>query len=346
MIQNQLIDYISSQLKLGISKDVIKTSLVGAGWPMADIDETMQHLDSGGGKTAQPVVAASVAAVSAKPAVAAASKMQDPQTIRMSDLISTSDSAKSFAGFPDAKATKEPAKEIKIEKSAASPIAGPAMQPVTAKPVAAAAMPMEAMTMTAKPAGKSGLIMKIVSIALIVIFAGLSGFLFFQNNNLMTKLSALNMQSAKVTADLAAIKTSMNSSSTGMSEQVADLTAQNADLLLNLSFYAIPPAAPIAPSKVLLAGAISGGGKTPFVVTTKYGAKITVQNSKDAKVVAWLTPFVGTSTVVSGTYAPGTPAMTAVPPEAPAAVPVIATTTTGTTTITTTSTATTTGTAK
>ena len=50
-------------------------------------------------------------------------------------------------------------------------------------------------------------------------------------------------------------------------------------------------------------GALSGGGKNPYVITTKYRVEIIVKNSKDSKVIALLDPLVGTAVEVDGTHA-------------------------------------------
>lgn len=50
MVQQQLVDYIKSQLKLGATREAIKSNLLGAGWASADVDDSM--------KAAEPVISA------------------------------------------------------------------------------------------------------------------------------------------------------------------------------------------------------------------------------------------------------------------------------------------------
>ena len=105
MVQDQLVEYISTQLKLGVSRDAIKSALTGVGWVSLDVEDTLKKVE--GATTpasAQPTVApkmvqpaSSVAA--AAPAkfvsfsmpgtVASPTKNSEPQTVRVSDLVST-----------------------------------------------------------------------------------------------------------------------------------------------------------------------------------------------------------------------------------------------------------------
>ena len=43
MVQDQLVEYVSSQIKLGISRDAIKSALVGVGWAPLDVEDTLQN---------------------------------------------------------------------------------------------------------------------------------------------------------------------------------------------------------------------------------------------------------------------------------------------------------------
>ena len=64
MVQESIVEYINAQMKLGVSRDVIKTTLTGAGWVAADVEDTLKKVESA--KIAQPISAmAAMAAVSA-----------------------------------------------------------------------------------------------------------------------------------------------------------------------------------------------------------------------------------------------------------------------------------------
>src|SRR6266481_5047975 len=94
MVQQQLIEYISSQVKLGVTKDALKSSLITAGWAQADVDDTMKKFE-----TDQAVAASSVISSPAKPAAMGGAMAVGPQTIKVSDLVSATDASGSFSGM-------------------------------------------------------------------------------------------------------------------------------------------------------------------------------------------------------------------------------------------------------
>ena len=55
MIQDQLVEYISSQMKLGVSRDAIKSALAGVGWQVADIEDSLKKVE---GAAVQPITMA------------------------------------------------------------------------------------------------------------------------------------------------------------------------------------------------------------------------------------------------------------------------------------------------
>ena len=315
MVQDSLVEYISSQVKLGVGRDAIKASLTGAGWQASDVDDTFKKID--GGPSAQPVASASSKPTSAFPATGMSSKANDLPMIRVSDLISASPTASPAA------------KPATVSPSAGKPTA--TTTPVSSAPAsmmakafpqkAASTVDLKSMSVaSSSPVGSSlktgsGLMMKIVLIAVAVVFAGLAGFFYWQNTTLAGKVASLNAMSSDVTGKMAALNSQVaafTASTTALTASVDTLTAQSNQLSLELSFYAVPPggsAANIGP--VTLSGTISGGGKAAYALTTSYGTKVYVQNSKDAKVIAALGPVVGTSIELAGTYIQGSQNITA-----------------------------------
>ena len=59
MIQPSLVDYITSQIKAGVSHDAIKAALVGVGWQVADVEDSLVKAEA----DAKPVMATQVASV-------------------------------------------------------------------------------------------------------------------------------------------------------------------------------------------------------------------------------------------------------------------------------------------
>ena len=322
MVQESIVDYINSQMKLGVSRDNIKTTLTGAGWAAADVEDTLKKVELA--KTSQPISAMPMSAISsaAKPAEPAitsriitpvggpAAAGPEPQTIKVSDLISASPSTPAAMPASAAKSSTPASK---------SPLTGPAA-PSTATPAGIrSGNTFQATSYSgAKPHGSHGaLITEIVLGVVIVLIAGFAGFLFMQNNSLNSQLSALNGQSAGVNSQLSALQAQVAASTTALTAQVSSLTGETKEMQTELSFYAAPSnTASGATSTATVSGIVTGGGKAPYVIMATYGAKIYVANSKTANVIAALAPLMaGTSTPAttaqfSGTYVPGSDSMT------------------------------------
>ena len=79
MIQEQLVDYISSQIKLGVSQDAIKATLTGAGWAIADVEDTFKKIN-GTGAMAKPA-ASSSAEISFSASITAYQRDQPPDFV-------------------------------------------------------------------------------------------------------------------------------------------------------------------------------------------------------------------------------------------------------------------------
>lgn len=191
MVQDQLVDYISSQMKAGVSREAIKAALVGAGWVAADVEDTFKKVE-GVAKTAPPASTAlagtspsgaSPASAAFKPAAmigGGAVKSGEPQSIRVSDLVSASAAANlstgAGAGFGKSTST------TKTQQ--------PAGLAVTAR-------------MGADPkSAHGGRVMMIIGIVVIIVLGGLAGYLYFQNNNLASQVASLGSQSTGVTSQI------------------------------------------------------------------------------------------------------------------------------------------------
>jgi hypothetical protein len=333
MVQDQLVDYISTQMKAGTSKEAIRTTLLGVGWQSTDVDDSFKKADgTANAPTAQPMAAAqpmssekpfmisqSGAASSisssftAKPVVASfpsstttatatatmpSSKPMssaNPQVIRMSDLVSK----------PSSPSMNSPL------SSAASMTKFPA---ALNKKIDPGAMTFEAVA-PAKSGSKPGLSMKVVGIVLIVVFAGVAGYLYMQNSSLAAQIGSANGQSQSVTSQISSLTAQVNAltaSSTALATNMTALTAANQDLMTELSFYAVPlGSAAGATSKISVTGSLNVNASRNYFLVASYGGKIFIKNSADAKVIAALQPLVGTSTAqLSGTFIPGSDTMT------------------------------------
>ncbi len=328
MVQDQLVEYISSQLKAGVSADSVKAALVGAGWQAVDVDDTMKNVQS-------PAGAASASPAEAKPASASPASSSSPfpqssvqpkaqtagpQVIRVSDLVSASPDPKpmSFAAAPSEKpsvaaSTISSAKtDAVMSKIAAGARPAGAIKPTSMSMPASASMSPSGMAAGSARKSHSLAVESVLGI-LMVLFAAAALFMFFENRTLSAQVASVDGQSSGVSSQLSALQAQFQASTTALAAQMASTTAANTDLLLDLSFYAVPPGAPATTTPTsALKGTVLGGGKYQYFITTMYGAKVYVANSKDPRVVALLQPLIGGTSIAmfSGDYVPGADTIT------------------------------------
>jgi hypothetical protein len=240
MVQDSIVDYINVQMKLGLSREVIKATLTGAGWQAADVEDTLKKVEAGK-LVAQPVVAA---AAPAKPAEFVAAKPlgasgPGPQTIKVSDLVSSSTSSGPvmMASKPGA------ASPVSTGKS---PLTGPAASAATAAAATKSQSTFQSQTFSAgKAHGSHGaLITEIILVIVIIAVGGFAGFLYMQNSSLNSQLGSLNGQSSGVNSQLSALQAQVAASTTALTAQVTTLTADNQELQMEFLAALSPPERP------------------------------------------------------------------------------------------------------
>jgi Tfp pilus assembly protein PilE len=320
MVQDQLVEYVSSQIKLGISRDAIKSALVGVGWAPLDVEDTLKKVEgSAVSAPVQPIAPLRTmdtgmsATVSPKlvsfstPGIAAGPTMNPaPQSIKVSDLVSAIAPA---SGMPGGTAPKT------------IPSGGPAIGKVSMNMSSKDPFPKGTaqgnITAFSSPIGKKKMkfgLVEIILVVLIVAIGAFAGYLFMKTNTLTSELSAAQAgagQQNQVAVQASATQLqALNASNTALTAEVASLTAENQNISTNLLFLAAPAglSSSTAVAEASLSGTLSAGlKKNTYIITTQYGVKVNVQNSSDTAVTAALTPLLGTSIQVSGTYVPGIP---------------------------------------
>lgn len=310
MVQDQLTDYISSQMKLGVSRDAIKAALVSAGWMAVDVEDTLKKVDGNGG--AQPAAAAATSAM-AKPAQPASTmsmgtpaKANEPQMIRVSDLVSSSASTSLSSASPSATAST-PASKADVSKFAGK-ISGNNFEAASTSGGASSMM-------KSGGAGKGRLIGEIVGGVVLLLLIGAAWYFYSENGGLADQVTSLTSEGATVNAQLNAAQAAAAASSTGLTAQVSALTTANNDLALNLSFFAIPIGGPtstaITSLPVTISGSLAAGPKGIDSITTPRGAKIFIANSAAATIAPQLKTIIGHTIQIVGTYIPGSDQLTA-----------------------------------
>lgn len=341
MVQDQLVEYVSSQLKLGVSRDAIKSALTSVGWAPLDVEDTLKKVEGGTMPAAvQPAgpqkpmdsfpgsaTQTKVVSFSAPGTVVGQTKSSEPQTIRVSDLVSTALPASSMPSGTAPKmmssgpvGTVRPVATITKDPS-------PKMAPMGTSPAFTASMGQK----------KKGLrLFEIIAIILIVVLGAFAGYLFVQNNTLNGELQVNNTGAMQTyTNKLQSAATQLeaaNASNTALMANVASLTVANQDLAMNLSFLVAPTSSPspATSTQVSVSGVLSAGtAKNPYVLTTGYGVTVYARNPAESLLLTnALQPLLGDTIQISGTYVPGTSVVTVTAVNGvPLAQPSVATTT-------------------
>jgi ribosomal protein L12E/L44/L45/RPP1/RPP2 len=293
MVQDQLVEYITSQLKAGVSGETIKATLVAAGWQSVDVDDTLKKIQSPAVAAAQPmaVSASSPSAMATGPKPISTAKIE-PQTIRVSDLVSASDKVVSMS------ATKPIDTRAESTKKFLTPNVAPGATSYQAPAV--------------RSSSRGPITTEILLGILMIVFGALAVYLFLANRGLSGQVSMLTAQSTGVSTQVSTLQNQLDASTTALTAEVASATTANQELALDLSFYAIPTGSATTPtSTTMLVGLVSGSTGS-YVITTPNGARVRVLNSKDPKVATLMSPLVGATTTVpfGGTYTPGIAAIT------------------------------------
>jgi hypothetical protein len=314
MIQEQLTDYISSQIKLGVSREAVKTVLVDAGWASGDVEDTLKKVE---GNAPEQMA-------TAKPMTASPAKTE-PQVIRVSDLVSGSGTMAPITATNTTPTTTSPAAmsstmNATLNAVAAAKVADTKVDPAkfggkitgnTFQATNPKVMPTSySASSTTSGKGKGGMVMGIIAVIIILGLGGAAGYFYSQNAALAAKVATLNAQTSSVNAQLASLNNQVGDSNTGVQAQISSLTAANADLALNLSFFAVPLGTTPTATPLTISGSLSGASKNLYQITTPRGATVYILNSANAKISAELKPLVGQTVSLTGTYIPGSDQMT------------------------------------
>jgi hypothetical protein len=339
MVQNQLVDYISAQMKSGIGRDAIKSALTGVGWQAADIEDSLQKAESNAKPAASPVAAASpvvspIAQVKPLSAAPASTVNSAPASRSFSpmDIVGSGPRTERLGSVsPIASvASVAPAKPAGSAAAAATPVGGPAVigtakSPFTGQPIKISDLMGGAPATGANMAGKfekmvgsadapkhSGHMGEHASMIAegigLIALAALTIYFYTQNLALSAKVGAVNATGSNASAQLSALQSqvqALTDSNGTLQGQANGLTAQTADLETQLSFFVAGTATSTASGT--LSGTIAApmGAKGLYGLRTQYGAVIYVKNSSDPKAAALLKPLVGTSATLAGSYLAG-----------------------------------------
>ncbi len=263
----QLNDYINQQTKLGVSKDTIKSSLLGAGWSENDVTQAITEAESGT-QTVAPLTPSQPFSKPAEPAV-----KSSPVSLVTSDIFRAKD---------------EPVfQSAEINKTEIS-------NPAETKPQIVSS------SVKGKPTGSGRLLPIILGVLSAALLSG-NIYFFLQNGSLNSKLVALSNNASSVDAQMS----SLSNDKKTLSDQINSLNITMADLNNQLSIFALPlsgSTTTVQEVPVNVKGTLRGGGKFLYDVVTNKNIVVHIKNSKDSNVDATLKPLFGTEVEVIGVH--------------------------------------------
>ncbi len=315
MVANQqLKDYISQQTKLGVSKDAMRSALLGAGWNESDVTQAMTESEVGtqaaAAQPAQPVQPA----VSAQPIQQPVQQPSSP----VSGIAATISGMKPAAPFMTSDIF-QPKGEAVFKSSAPG-------QPAVQKPAA--------VSINAEPGKNKGNVLTIVLGVISVLLLGGNVYFYFQSTAKQPQAPAITGTGTgqQQEAQIASLTTDKNT----LTQQVDTLNKTMADLSGQLAIFEPASTSTITSVSFDVSGTLGGGGKVLYSLTTSRNIILSVKNSKDAKVEAALKDLIGKQISLQGTHQPGSVSLTVVSVNnQPVDAPVVATSTTPAATTTT-----------
>ena len=298
----QLKDYIIEQTKLGVSKDTVKSVLLGAGWKEEDINQAVTETETG---------VQEIASLKPSSPVQTAQQVNQPQSTQQPQPAQPTKPAEVSQVF---KPVNMPGSSSPVKKDSPVPfITSDIFQPKS-EPVFQSSGVKTQITLNSpetKPQtisiaqNKTGVGMgdKILPISLGVISIILLGgniYFFLQNSSLGSKLDSLNSgktSSESQTVSLAAEKKTLADEVDSLNKTIADLNSQ-------ISIFAAPADSSSTPVSFSVTGLLGGGGKLSYSLTTSKNIVLSVKNSKDTDVDTTLKPLLGTQVSMEGTHQP------------------------------------------
>ncbi len=297
-VNQQLKDYISQQLKLGVSKDVVKSTLLGAGWSESDVSEAMASVES-------PAVSQSVS-----PAAAGETKPVE-QAQPVTNPSETVGTVKSLEVKPEIKTPAAGSEKIPPASFVTSDIFRakdePLFQPKeTAQKPSLADKPqiISVNEKAAKTAPRQFVLPLILGILLLASLAA-AGFFYYQNSGSQDQINSLSQENSSLRNQLSAF----SNDKSNLTSQISSLNDTINELKNELSIFAIVGTS-TAELPVTVKGILSTGGRAGYSLTTANNIVVYVKNSKDAKVEAALKPLVGSELAIGGTHSTGSSSIT------------------------------------
>lgn len=308
----QLKDYIVEQTKLGVSKDTVKSTLLGAGWKEDDINQAVTEAESGPQEIAPLKPASLVQPIQPAQQVKPAQPAQQTQPVQQTKPAETSQAFKPVNAPGQFSTTAKNSPVSFITSDIFQPKSEPVFQPSGAKSQTSSNSPeakpqVISVTQNDKSAaGMSGKILPIFLGVVSVILLGGNVYFFLENGDLRSKFDSLNsgkVSSENQTTSFESQAASLAADKKTLTDEVDSLNKTIVDLNSQISIFAAPAENASATSVSFdVSGTLGGGGKFLYSLTTSKNIVLFVKNSKDAKVNSALKPLLSTSVQLGGTH--------------------------------------------
>lgn len=300
----QLKDYIAQQVKVGVSREIIKSALLEAGWQESDIREAMAAFGSASSNAGAMKPAESTKPFEVKSTEVKSTEVK-PFEIKPIE-VKPSDSPSVISKFSAGSSPQEKSSPVSFTTN---DIFQKKNEPVFVSKGIGLQTPSsrnKSEIISEPGETNAGFFRKpIVSITLgavsAVLIAG-AGILSVQNSGLQTKLNSAAQENASLKTRLDSLASDKNN----LTSQINSLNQIVSDLNNQLSLFALPlpsnSSTTVKEVTVSIKGVVRGGVKLQYDLVTNKNVVVHVKNSKDLKVDAVLKPLFGTEIEVMGTH--------------------------------------------
>lgn len=298
----QLKDYIVEQTKLGVSKDIVKTTLLGAGWKEDDVNQAITESELAAQSAASFKPVSPIQPIQQAKSVESIQQAQPVQSVKPVDTSQTFKPVNMPGSFSVAAKSSPSFVTSDIFKSKSEPVFQSSnTKTQTASNSAETKQQVTSMTQNDKStAGIGGKILPISLGVVSILLLGGNIYFFLQNSDLNSRLNSIN--SGKASSDNQA--TSLTADKKNLTDQIDSLNKTITDLNSQLSIFAVPADASSTTASFDVEGTLGGGGKLPYSITTSKNILLSVKNSKDVDVETVFKSLVGTRVSIVGTHQP------------------------------------------
>ncbi len=305
MVNQQLKDYIDEQVRVGVSRDAIKSALLEAGWNFSEVTEAMGMGAAPATQVQQPVAprmdAVKPQEVKPQPMQQARPVMQQPAARPVSQPAANRGLA---SASPVQASPMRDAQPVRTQPSPAQPAAQPRVMPVTdVKPMAKISSPSANVTSVSaveRPMRKGHRFVDLLMGFLILVLGFTAASFFVKNSNLSKALGFAQSDKETVVNESASLRThnqTLQTENEALQQDRDDLASQLGILVSTRTSGEEP---------VSVKGLLGvTGDKALYTLRTSAGLLVTLKNSRDPAVEPALKQFLGTSISVTGTHQVG-----------------------------------------